>query len=105
MPLTLLGLQDITASVNFTQLAQQALDLGAKVLGFTTQAQFLTLSGIEQFVAQKEDSDTMPHVSVAQQLQTLLMPNEMGQNIKVLGLSKDFSGALSGFSSFGRQTV
>ena len=105
MPLTLLGLQDITASVNFTQLAQQALDLGAKVLGFTSQAQFLTLSCIEQFVAQKEDSDTMPSVSIAQQLQTLLMPNEMGQNIKVLGLSKDFSGALSGFSSFGRQTV
>ena len=105
MPLTLLGLQDITSSVNFTQLAHQALDSGAKIQGFTTQAQFLTMSGIEQFVAQKNDSDTMPSVSIAQQLQTLLMPNEMGQNIKVLGVSKDFSGVLSGFNSLGRHTV
>lgn len=105
MPLTLLGLQDITASVNFTQLAHRALDSGAKVLGFTTQAQFLTLSGIERFVAQKEDSATMPSVSIAQQLQTLLMPNEMGQNIKVLGLSKGFSGTVSGFNSLGRNAI
>lgn len=101
MPLALLGLQDITSSVNFTQLAQAALDHDAQVLGFTTQSQFLTLSGIEQFVAQSQDSDTMSSLSVAQQLQTLLMPNEMGQNIKVLGLSKGFSGALSGFTSLG----
>lgn len=101
MPLALLGLQDITSSVNFTQLAQAALDINAQVLGFTTQSQFLTLSGIEQFVAQSQDSDTMSSLSVAQQLQTLLMPNEMGQNIKVLGLSKGFSGALSGFTSLG----
>ncbi|GAA0204786.1 SAM-dependent methyltransferase [Kangiella japonica] len=105
MPLTLLGLQDITASVNFTQLAHQALDSGAQVLGFTSQAQFLTLSGIERFVAQDDDSDTMSSASIAQQLQTLLMPNEMGQNIKVLGLSKGFSGTVSGFNSLGKHTV
>lgn len=101
MPLALLGLQDVTSSVNFTQLAQTALDTGAEILGFTPQAQFLTLSGIEQFVAQTQDSDTMSNLSVAQQLQTLLMPNEMGQNIKVLGLSKQFSGTLTGFQSLG----
>ena len=101
IPLALLGLQDITASVNFTQLANQALASDTEVVGFTTQAQFLTLSGIEQFVAQAQDSDTMSSLSVAQQLQTLLMPNEMGQNIKVLGLSKGFSGTLAGFQPLG----
>ena len=101
IPLALLGLQDITASVNFTQLANQALASDTEVMGFTTQAQFLTLSGIEQFVAQAQDSDTMSSLSVAQQLQTLLMPNEMGQNIKVLGLSKGFSGTLTGFQPLG----
>lgn len=101
IPLALLGLQDITASVNFTQLANQALASDTEVVGFTTQAQFLTLSGIEQFVAQAQDSDTMSSLSVAQQLQTLLMPNEMGQNIKVLGLSKGFSGTLTGFQPLG----
>ncbi|GAA4358156.1 class I SAM-dependent methyltransferase [Kangiella marina] len=105
MPLALLGLQDITSSVNFTQLAQTALDSDAVVLGFTTQAEFLTQSGIEQFVAQVEDSDTMSSLSVAQQLQTLLMPNEMGQSIKVLGLSKNFNGSLSGFASLGMNKV
>ncbi|RDX36080.1 SAM-dependent methyltransferase [Kangiella sp. HD9-110m-PIT-SAG07] len=105
MPLALLGLQDITSSVNFTRLAEEALGAGASVMGLPTQAQFLTLSGIEQFVAQPQDSDTMSSLSVAQQLQTLLMPNEMGQNIKVLGLSKGFSGALSGFTSLGLNQV
>jgi SAM-dependent MidA family methyltransferase len=105
MPLALLGLQDITASVNFTQLANQAIACEADVMGLANQAQFLTLSGIEQFVANRQDSDTMSSLSVAQQLQTLLMPNEMGQNVKVLGLSKDFSGTLSGFASLGSNKV
>ncbi|WP_223668659.1 class I SAM-dependent methyltransferase [Kangiella shandongensis] len=98
-PLALLGLQDITCSVNFTQLAETAQQQGSDILGFTSQALFLTLSGIEQFVAQAQDSDTIAGLSVAQQLQTLLMPAEMGQTIKVLGLSKNFSGTLSGFKS------
>lgn len=99
MPLALLGLQDITSSVNFTQLAYAAKGQDADILGFTTQAQFLTLSGIEQFVAIAQDSDTMSTLSVAQQLQTLLMPHEMGQAIKVLGISKEFTATLPGFTS------
>lgn len=98
-PLKLLGLQDITASVNFTQLGEVTKADDADVLGLATQAMFLTLSGIERFVAQPQDSDTISNLSVGQQLQTLLMPSEMGQNIKVLALSKGFSGTLSGFKS------
>lgn len=98
-PLKLLGLQDITASVNFTQLAETAKTHDTDVIGLATQAMFLTLSGIERFVAQPQDSDTISSLSIGQQLQTLLMPSEMGQNIKVLALSKRCSGTLSGFKS------
>lgn len=99
LPLVLLGLQDLTCSVNFTQLAKAAVEHDANILGFTSQAMFLTQSGIERCMAQAQDSDTMRSLSVAQQLQTLLMPNEMGQTIKVLGLSKNYSETLSGFST------
>ena len=40
-PLVLVGLQDITAHVDFSALAQSAFDAGMDVMGYTSQAQFL----------------------------------------------------------------
>lgn len=100
-PLLLPGLQDITASVNFSQIAYAAHKLGAEVVGYCEQALFLMSSGIEgraSKLAEKHGSDTMAQVKISQQLKKLLMPDEMGENCKVLIASKNCPVQLQGFA-------
>lgn len=100
-PLLLPGLQDITASVNFSQIAYAAHKLGAEIVGYCEQALFLMSSGIEKEsaeLAEKLGSDTMAQVKISQQLKKLLMPDEMGENCKVLIAAKNCPLQLQGFA-------
>jgi SAM-dependent MidA family methyltransferase len=96
-PLVLVGLQDITAHVDFTAMADTAQACGLDVLGFTTQAHLLLSLGIEQRVAQAGDV-----MQVAQQIKQLVLPSEMGELFKAIAFGKDLAqdvgGALTGFS-------
>lgn len=96
-PLLLPGLQDITAHVDFTALAETALGAGADVLGFTTQGQFLTACGILH-LAEKLANDTRSQLSFAAELKRLLMPYEMGELFKFLALGKGVELPLLGFA-------
>lgn len=100
-PLLLPGLQDITASVNFSQIAYAAHKQGAEIVGYCEQALFLMSSGIEQQAAKLAEnlgSDTMAQVKIGQQLKKLLMPDEMGENCKVLVAAKNCPVQLQGFA-------
>src|SRR5260363_66229 len=46
------GLQDITAHVDFSGIADAALATGAELLGYTSQARFLINSGIADALAE-----------------------------------------------------
>jgi SAM-dependent MidA family methyltransferase len=83
------GLQDITADVNFTQLATYAYDLGFDISGYCTQAMFLAGCGITDRLAahMNELSDT-GILRLNNQMRTIISPNEMGEKIKVLTISK-----------------
>lgn len=96
-PLLLLGLQDITAHVDFTALAERALAEQADVLGFTSQGHFLTACGILE-LAEAMSVDTRSQLEVAAQLKRLLMPYEMGELFKLLALGKGFDEPLLGFA-------
>src|SRR3546814_17699671 len=45
------GLQDITAHVDFTAMADAALEGGLDVLGYTSQARFLMNAGLAEVLA------------------------------------------------------
>jgi SAM-dependent MidA family methyltransferase len=49
-PFFLPGLQDLTAHVDFTAVAEAGMDAGLKLLGYATQAQFLVNSGITELL-------------------------------------------------------
>ncbi|MDZ7736575.1 MAG: hypothetical protein U5P41_11095 [Gammaproteobacteria bacterium] len=51
------GLQDISASVDFTRLAEAAVDCGLDVAGFTTQAHFLLGCGLDTLLAEAVSGD------------------------------------------------
>ncbi len=92
-PFLYVGLQDITAHVDFTAMAEAAYEAGLKVAGFTTQAHFLMGMGIEQRIATHNDP-----LKTAQQVKQLVMPSEMGELFKVIAFSSDLDLTLEGFS-------
>jgi SAM-dependent MidA family methyltransferase len=81
------GLQDITAWVDFSWLAESALAAGFVLTGYTTQANFLLASGIDARVAALT-SDLQAQVATAAGLRQLLLPGEMGESVKVIALSR-----------------
>jgi SAM-dependent MidA family methyltransferase len=89
------GVQDITAWVDFTRVAEAGLAAGLDVAGFCTQAAFLLATGIERFVA--EALGTVDQARLAGEARRLLMPGEMGEAFKVMALTRDYEAGLSGF--------
>jgi len=95
--LLLLGLQDITAHVDFTAVGEAALEAGLSVRGYTSQANFLIANGLTELLAQAE-GDTQTQLSLAAQVKRLTMPGEMGELFKVMALTKGWEGGLRGFA-------
>ena len=95
-PFINLGVQDITAWVDFTAVAESAVDAGLDVLGFVTQAAFLLGTGIESPLS--SDAGTVDHARWAHEARQLLLPGEMGETFKVMALGKSFDAPLRGFA-------
>lgn len=100
-PFNLPGLQDITAHVNFTQLADCALQHGLAVLGFTSQASFLLGLGLLERAAVLESGlSAIEQFQLHQAIKRLTFPMEMGETIKIMALAKgceDEALSLTGF--------
>lgn len=92
------GVQDITAWVDFTRVAEAGVAAGLDVAGFCTQAAFLLATGIEGFVAEAGGVGAVEEARRAGEARRLLMPGEMGEAFKVLALTRDYDAALRGFA-------
>jgi SAM-dependent MidA family methyltransferase len=95
-PYVNVGVQDITAWVDFTRVAEAALAAGLEVAGFATQTAFLLATGIEAAVA--EAADTVTRARLAGEARRLLMPEEMGEAFKFMALTRDCATAPGGFA-------
>jgi SAM-dependent MidA family methyltransferase len=95
-PYVNVGVQDITAWVDFTRVAEAALTVELDVAGFCTQAGFLLATGIEALVA--EAVGTLEQARRAGEARRLLMPGEMGEAFKAMALTRGYDSALSGFA-------
>jgi SAM-dependent MidA family methyltransferase len=91
-----IGVQDITAWVDFTRVAEAALACGLDVAGFCTQAAFLLATGVEQLLT--EATDDVQHARLAGEARRLLLPGEMGEAFKVMALTRQCDVALEGFA-------
>jgi SAM-dependent MidA family methyltransferase len=92
------GLQDITAFVNFTDVAYCAVDLGMEVSGYTTQSAFLLANGLSELHASQLTDNVQQQIKLSQQIKTLTLPSEMGDRFKVMALTKNYQKPLTGFS-------
>ncbi|WP_298607855.1 SAM-dependent methyltransferase [uncultured Thiothrix sp.] len=102
-PLIYPGLQDLTASVDFTAVAEAGVDAGLQLAGYTTQAAFLAGCGLEDLFMAALNQHPQAHYQFAQQIRTLSLPSEMGERFKVIALTKGFTTPLLGFRLGDRQ--
>ena len=96
-PFALVGLQDITAHVDFTAIASAGVDANLEVLGYTSQAQFLVNLGITDLLSETPAEAIRAYAPLAAQAQKLLSPAEMGEPFKVLTLGRGMAEPLAGF--------
>ncbi len=97
-PFRWIGLQDITAHVDFTAAAKCALEAGFHLGGYTTQAHFLIGNGLDTLLAESDPNDLARHMALVQGVKRLTLPSEMGERFKVLGLLKGIELNLQGFA-------
>ena len=97
--LTRVGLQDITAWVDFTAVAEAAQGAGCEVAGYTTQAHFLIGCGLSDFVANVEGLELAQRLNLSRQAMVLTLPGEMGERFKVIALAKNYDSPLRGFAT------
>jgi SAM-dependent MidA family methyltransferase len=96
------GLTDITAHVDFTATAQAGLDAGLDLLGYASQAGFLLDCGITALLGATPADNSGAYLPLANQVNRLVSPAEMGELVKVLALGRDIAGPLAGFASSDR---
>ena len=84
------GLQDITAHVDFTAVAEAGTASGLELAGYTTQAHFLLALAIASLAG--------TDLKAVQQVKLLTLPEEMGERFKAIGFTKGIETALSGFA-------
>ena len=96
-PLILVGLQDITAHVDFTSVAEAATLAKLQVAGYTTQANFLLNCGLADILFALDPDNKQSYLPQAQQAKTLILPSEMGELFKAMVLTKNFDSTLLGF--------
>ncbi len=84
------GLQDITASVDFTALAEAGTNAGFDLAGYTTQANFLLGNGLQDRLDEaQERADETTLLRLRNEAKRLTLPSEMGERFQVMGFSCD----------------
>ncbi len=85
-PLYLPGLNDLTASVDFTALAEAGNSAGFGVAAYVPQAQFLIAAGLQQVFEQAYEhaADDVVRYDLAQQVKKLTLPDQMGERFQAM---------------------
>jgi SAM-dependent MidA family methyltransferase len=98
-PFYLPGLQDVTVHVDFTAIAEAGTEAGLDFLGYTTQAVFLFNCGLTEVLSRTPSDDMRRYLPLANAVQKLISPAEMGELFKVIALGRGIDQPLLGFLS------
>jgi len=92
------GLQDITAFVDFTALAEAGEACGLEMSGYTSQAMFLLGCGLDEILQEAVESARDGGLSLHAEAKQLTLPGMMGERFQVMALSRDLNIELRGFA-------
>jgi len=85
-PLWWPGLNDITAHVDFTAIAEAGFAAGLDLIGYTSQAQFLFNCGITAVIERLPRDGGRTSLAETRNAGKLISPDEMGELFKVIAL-------------------
>jgi SAM-dependent MidA family methyltransferase len=97
-PFFLPGLQDLTAHVDFSAIAQAATEAGLVLAGYASQANFLINCGLTELLSRTSPEDPSAYLPLVAQVQKLMSPAEMGELFKAIALSKNMQETPLGFT-------
>lgn len=98
-PLSRTGIQDLSAWVDFSAIADAGRANGFAVAGFATQAHAMASLGVDrELAAMQEGVSESRRLRLAQAAQTLMMPGEMGEHFKLLALTRGIDPQLAAFA-------
>lgn len=94
------GLQDITAWVDFTALAEAATQIRLPLAGFNSQAQFLLAAGLLEVMQEAlADQDEAGRYALSQQVKQLTLPGAMGERFKVMSFARGIDRVPAAFTA------
>ena len=96
-PFDFIGLADLTAHVNFTDIAQAGTDAGLDLIGYLPQSHFLLNLGITELLAQTGKTNSAAYIREAAAVQKLIDQHEMGELFKVIAFGKNINIDWTGF--------
>ena len=82
------GLQDITASVDFTALAEAGARIGFGLAGYCPQAQFLIGNGLGDVLQAAQALPEIERLRIVQEAKKLTLPGEMGERFQAMGFQR-----------------
>jgi SAM-dependent MidA family methyltransferase len=92
------GLQDLSAWVDFTAIAEAGTEAGLELEGFTTQAAFLAGAGLHEMLQEAGAGEDAAAIALVQQAKRLMLPGELGERFRVIGLGRGIEPPLAGFA-------
>ena len=92
------GLQDLTAQVDFTAVAEAGVAAGLEFAGYTTQAHLLIGCGLTRLLDEPL-TDARAGLLRAQQARRLVQPEEMGERFKSIAFTRGVEAPLAAFSA------
>src|SRR5690242_6688000 len=99
-PLFQPGLQDITAFVDFTAVAEAGTGAGFELVGYAPQGQFLLASGLPVLIEEAADLDEAARMRVVAEAKRLTLPGEMGERFQAIAFARGVSDAPAGLRAF-----
>ena len=94
------GLQDITAFVDFTAVAEAGTGAGFDLVGYAPQGQFLLSSGLPALLEESADLDEAARMRVVGEAKRLTLPGEMGERFQAIAFARGIDDVPAGLAAF-----
>lgn len=99
-PLHWPGLQDISAFVDFTALAEAGVGAGFDFVGYAPQGQFLLASGLPGLIEAAQDQSEVERLRQVAETKRLTLPGDMGERFQAIAFARGIDTALPGLRAF-----
>ena len=99
-PLYRPGLQDITAFVDFTAVAEAGTGAGFELVGYAPQGQFLLASGLPALIEEAAAMGELERMRIVAEAKRLTLPGEMGERFQAIAFARRVSAIPASLRAF-----